>query len=160
MLSSRSEEVEPSKEQSSSEHFDVNRAVGGWLTAGTPSAGRSNSVQLVAELAPAFAVAVRLPVVGGEPAIMPAPGSVSSVPIRPPPEPVVVARAVSPSGADHRVVALFLSDQYDTRQPPVVEFDAMGVVCAFELPGSGSPVIETSGASVSRPRYAARVSAT
>ena len=152
MLSSRSEEVDPSKEQTSSSQVEVNRATGGWLTGAMSSAGRSNTVHMVAELAPAFAVAVRLPVVGGVPAIRLAPGSVSSVPILPPPEPVVVARTVSSFGSDHRVVALFLSDQYDTRQAPEVEFDATGVVCAVVLPDSGAPVIETRGCSVSRPR--------
>src|SRR5687767_1639929 len=129
MLSSRSEEVDASKEQTSAAQLEVNRATGGWLTTGKSSTGRSNRVQLVAELAPALAVAVRPPVIAGEPAIRPAPGSVSSVPILPPPEPTVVARTVSPSGSLHRVVALFLSDQYDTRQAPVVEFDTTGVVC-------------------------------
>ena len=48
-----------------------------------------------------------------------------------------MARTFSPAGADQRVVALFLSDQYDTRQAPVVEFATTGVVCDAELPGSG-----------------------
>jgi hypothetical protein len=99
-----------------------------------------------------LAVAVSPPVVGGVDAVRLAPGSVSRDPTLPPPEPTVVVRTFSPVGADHRVVALFLSDQYDTRQAPVVEFDTTGVVCEVELPGSETPEILTSGFCGSTPR--------
>jgi hypothetical protein len=109
-------------------------------------------VHIVAVLALALAVAVSPPVVAGSPAVSPEAGSLSSVPIRPLPDPAVVARTVSPDGAVHPVVALFLSDQYDTRQAPFVVLGTRGVVCAAVVPGSPAPVTETRGAPGSTPR--------
>ena len=75
----------------------------------------------------------------GEPAVSAALESVSRLLTRPPPEPTVVARVCSPAGAVHVVVALFLSDQYDSRQAPSVPLATDGEMCAVVLPGSPAP---------------------
>ena len=128
-------------------------AVGGWFGGGVASpAGRRRTVHMVAVLALELAFAVRPPVLAGVPAVSAAGRSVSRVPTRPPPEPNVVARVVSPAGAVQPVVALLLSDQYDTRQAPSVLLGTSGVVCEAVLPGSPAPVIETRGLTGSAPR--------
>ena len=54
-------------------------------------------------------------------------------------------------------MALFLSDQYDTRQAPLVALATDGVVCEVLLPGSAAPTMLATGLVASVPRYAARV---
>src|SRR5680860_432504 len=110
MLSSKSVEAEPSNEQVRSMQSEVNRASGGWLAAGALP-GRSRIVHMVAALDVALAVPTTPPVLAGVPAVIPDTASVRSVPIRPLPVPVVLARLISGGGAVHRVVAAFLSVQ-------------------------------------------------
>ena len=102
-------------------------------------AGRSRIVQLVALPETPFAVAVSPPVVAGLPAVSAEPWSAKSEPMRPPPCPVDVARAISPCGAVQLVVALFLSAQKDTRHAPSTLFSTSGVVCERELSVPGVP---------------------
>jgi hypothetical protein len=64
----------------------------------------------------------------------------------------VIARTVSPSGAVQLVVALFMSDQKDTRQAPSTELLTLGLMCDAVLPGSGRPTIVATGALASAPR--------
>src|SRR5688500_3943000 len=110
MLSSTSVEVEPSKSQVRTEHSEENRATGSSLV-GAVSPGRSRIVHIVAAVDVGAAVPTRPPVLAGEPAGSPEAGSVSNVPNRPLPVPVVLARLISGLAAFHEVVAAFLSDQ-------------------------------------------------
>src|SRR3954447_2207510 len=119
-------------------------------------AGRSSKVQPVALLVVASAVAVSPP---WRPESSSRPLSVSRVPMRPLPEPVDVARTVSPGGASQAVVALPLSDQYDTRDAPTALLTS-GVLCVASTFGSTEEATAATGSVGSVPRYAARVSAT
>ena len=153
MPSSGSVEPVASNVQVSPVQVRLMTAVGGWFVGGVVSpAGRNRMVHMVAALALALAFAVRPPVLAGVPAVSAEGRSVSSVPTRPPPEPNVVARVVSPAGEVQPVVALLLSDQYETRQAPSVVLGTSGEVCEAVLPGSPAPVIETNGLAGSAPR--------
>src|SRR4051794_25177250 len=152
MPSSGSVEPLASKAQVSPSQVRVKLAVGGWLAGGVSLTGRSRTVHVVAVLALELERAARPPVVAGLPAVRADGRSVSRVPTRPLPEPNVVARTVSPAGAVQEVVAPFLSDQYETRQAPVVVLGTTGEVCVVVLPGSAAPLIDTRGLAGSTPR--------